>query len=309
MKHISFISFIFTIFLFSCSKKETEIGAPVSIKPDYVLPQGNAPDAANARIQQLYDKYGSYFLYNFTQKDYEWVQSTGSGNSKLDTAVLGDPIYTSDMLQFLDDVWLKFLPEDFKKGKGIPYRVFMADVIRQYRPNFPPEYTYLYFDYKIVGKAVVFPGMNSDLRTMTPAQKVAKKIIVTSAMWSYYIANNILDIPSEFYAISNYTSTAAPVTPLSLPANMIAYRTRGFLPSSYDPTFGNALEWYYSSYAWGTAKTNDANSFITNITQRTDAQMAPYLTYPLIKQKFDLLVNYYKTKYNIDVRAIANATY
>ncbi len=47
-----------------------------------------------------------------------------------------------------------------------------------------------------------------------------------------------------------------------------------------------------------------------HITQRTDAQMAPFLdNYPLIKQKFDILVKHYKDKYGIDVRAIANATY
>ncbi|MEZ2442611.1 hypothetical protein AB6805_12895 [Chitinophaga sp. RCC_12] len=308
MKHIFLIGCISSILLFSCAK-DTEIGAPTPIGPDYVLPQGNAPKEANDKIQQLYNNYGSYFLYVFTQKDFEWMQAAGGSASKIDTAVLGNPAYTGDMLNFLNDVWLKFLPDDFKKNQGIPYRVLMADTIKQYRTGYPPGREYLYFDYKIVGKSITFAGMNASLRTMTPAQKVDKKNVLTSAIWNYYISNNILDIPAAFYTVSNYAAEAAPTAPLSIPAYLEAFRSRGFLPTSYDALSGRIGEWYYGTYSWGTAKSNDMTSFIMHITTRTDAQMQPYLQYPLIKQKFDILVDYYKTKYHIDVRAIANATY
>jgi len=308
MKHIFLIGCISSLLLFSCTKKDNEIGAPAPIGPDYVLPQGNASKAANDKIQQLFDTYGSYFLYSFTQKDFEWIQASGNSNSAIDTAVLGNPDYVGDMLQFLDDVWLKFLPDNFKKSQGIPYRVMMADTIRQYKAGMPPGREHLYFDFKVVGKSITFAGMNISLRTMTPAQKLAKKNIITAAVWGYYINNNIIDVPPAFYAVSNYTATA-PVTPLTVPANMDAFRSKGFLPTSYDPVSGRVGEWYYGSFSWGGAKASDISSFIVNLTQRTDAQMEPYLQYPLIKQKFDILVNYYKSKYNIDVRAIANATY
>lgn len=310
MKHIFFISCISSILLFACTKKDTEIGAPTPIKPDYVLPQGNASQAANDKIQQLYDNYGSYFLYNYTQKDYQWMQASGNSSAALDTAILGDPIYTADMLQLLDDIWLKFLPDDFKKAQGIPYRVLLADTIRLYKtgldPSKPP---YLYYNFKIVGKSITISGMNGNLRKMTAADKLLRKNIITAAIWGYYMSNNILDVPAAFYTISNYATTAAPASPLGLPANLEAFRNRGFLPGSYDPATGKPSEWYYGTYAWGAAKTSDASSYVISLTQATDAQMQPYLQYPLIKQKFDLLVDYYKTKYKIDVRAIANATY
>jgi hypothetical protein len=307
MKHILFIGCISSILLFSC-KKDVSIGAPVPIEADYKLPQGNASQEANDKIQQLYNKYGSYFLYSFTQKDFIWVQSTGSSASKVDTAVLGNPAYAGDMLAFLDEIWLRFLPDDFKKNQGIPYRVMMADTIKQYRPGFPPGREYLYSDYKVSGKAIAFAGMNSSLRTMTPAQKTAKKNILFSGIWNYYINSKILDVPAAFYNVSNYAPETAPASPLSIPANKEAFRQRGFI-SGYDPVYNTANEWYYGTYSWGTAKASDISSFMANITLRTDAQIAPLLQYPLVKQKFDILVNYYKTKYNIDVRAIANATY
>lgn len=298
------------LFLLSC-KKDAEIGAPIPIEVDYVLPQGNASAETNAKIQQLYDNYGSYFLYAFTQKDFEWTQSTSTGASKIDSVVLGDPAYAGDMLNFLDDIWLKFLPETFKKSSGIPYRVLMADTIKQRRSGtgWPPGMEFLYFDYKVVGKSITFAGMNSSLRTLTPAQKLSKKNILTGVIWNYYISSRILDVPAAFYNVSNYAA-AAPSTPLNAanPANVEAYRAKGFLPGSYLAN-GNPSEWHNGTYSWSTARTNDINSFILNLTQRTDAQLQSYLTYPLIKQKYDILVNHYKTKYNIDIRAIGNATY
>lgn len=307
MKHIFIISCLCGIVLFSC-KKDASIGSPIDVPVDYVLPQGDAPAEANDKIQSLFNTYGSYFLYKFTQRDFLWVPSTGGGFSKIDTAVLGNPVYTMDMLNFLDDIWLKFLPDDFKKDQGIPYRVMMADTIKQYRVGFPPGREYLYFDYKVVGKSITFAGMNASLRTMTSADKVAKRNVLIGVIWNYYIQNKILDVPSSFYEVSDYeTYPASPINAAN-PENVEAFRQRGFLPSSYGAN-GAAFEWYYGTYSWPQAKSNDITTYLTAILTRTDDQMASYLAYPMIKQKFDLLVNYYRSKFNIDVRAIANATY
>lgn len=308
MKHIAIICCLGCLMLLSC-RKDVAIGPSTVVPPDYVLPQGDAPKEANDKIQELYDKYGSYFLYKFSQKDFIWVPSTGGGNSKIDTAVLGNPVYTMDMLNFLNDIWLKFLPEDFKKNRGIPYRVMMADTIKQYRPGYPPSREYLYFDYKVVDKSITFAGMNASLRTMTPAEKVAKRNVLIGVIWNYYIQNGILDIPSAFYEVSDYVTYPASPINAANPANVEAFRLRGFLPASYNPVTGAPSEWYYGTYSWSGAKPSDLASYILAVTTRTDAQLQPFLAYPLIRQKYDLLVNHFKSKYHIDVRGIANATY
>ncbi|RFS21780.1 hypothetical protein DVR12_14055 [Chitinophaga silvatica] len=293
--------------LFSC-KKDVKIGPPVPIREDYTLPQGNAPKEANDKIIELYKSYGSYFLYIYTQKDFEWMQSAGTASSKIDTVVLGNPAYTMDMLNYLNDIWLKFLPDNFKKSEGIPYRVLMADSIKQYRgAGYPPGMEYLYFDYKVVGKSITFAGMNASLSTMTSDQKIAKRNVIIGAIWNYYLQNKILDIPDAFYKVSDYVTY--PTSPINAanPANVDAFRKRGFLPTSYTGTV--ASEWYYGTYSWPNAKPSDLSSYLLHILSRTDAQMQSYLAYPLVKQKFDILVNYFKSKYQIDVRAIANATY
>src|SRR5690606_14426821 len=185
-----------------------------------------------------------------------------------------------------------------------------VDTIKQRRAGtgYPPGMEYLYFNFKVVGKAFTFAGMNESLRTMSATDKRARRNELQTEIWNYYLNNGIVSIPEEFYEVSNYVT--APQLPVNVanPQNIEAYRQRGFLPSGY-LTNGNPREWYTSAYFWGQAHTYDINSYLLHLIQRTDAEMAAYLTYPLIKQKFDLLVAHFNDEYGIDVRAIANKTY
>lgn len=311
MKNIIFIISCMCSVLLSSCKKEAALGEPATIEADYKLPQGDASPSANNRIKDLFDQYGSYFLYVFTQRDFDWTQATGSSNSQTDSVVLGNPIYTEEMLQFLDDIWLQFLPEEFKKGGGLPYRIFMAGQIKRRRPGtgYPPGMEYLFFDYRVTGLSITFAGMNESLRTMTPAEKVAKKNILQGVIWDYYLGRGIVTVPTSFYNVSSYV--VAPLLPINASNmdNLEAYRSRGFLPGSYNSFNGAAFEWYNGSYAWSNARSNDVNSFMLHVIQKTDAEMAPYLEYPMIQEKFAILVKHFKDEYGIDVRAIANATF
>jgi len=291
-----------------CADKD-KLGEPIEINDEYRLPQLGASKVDNDRIQALKDTYGSYFLYVITQKDFQWTQSSGTSVPSIDSIVLGKPEYTGQMLDFINDIWLKYYPEKFKKGGGLLYRVMMVDQIRRWRGAAgPPGEPYLFFKSKITGNGIAIAGMNANLATMSKAEKIAIKNDLQATLLQYYIANKLLDIPNTFYNVSNYVTM--PSTPVNIPnsENQIAYRTRGFLPSAY-PANGNPGEWLNNPYSWSTAKSNDLSSYLLNLTQRTDAEMAPYLKYPLIKQKFDILINHFKTKYNFDVRAMANDRY
>ncbi|MEJ5053450.1 hypothetical protein [Sphingobacterium sp. MYb382] len=311
MKKNIYILLAFCAFtLGGCADKD-KLGEPIAINDEYQLPQLGASKADNDRILALKGTYGSYFLYNVTQKDFEWTQSSGTGSSSsIDSIVLGKPEHVGLMLDFINDIWLKYYPESFKKKGGLLYRVIMADRIQRRRPGtgFPPGQEYLFSNLKINGKGITIAGMNANLATMSKADKIVRRNDLQVALLQYYIANKLLDIPNAFYNVSDYVTV--PATPVNVvnSDNQKAYRARGFLPSSYTAV-GNPGEWYYGTYAWTTAKSNDLSSYLLNLTQRTDAEMAPYLKYPLIKQKFDILINHFKTKYNFDVRAMANDRY
>jgi hypothetical protein len=286
-----------------------EIGEPFPVEPDYVLPQVGASQAVNDRIVKLYEGYGSYFLYDFTQKDFVWTISTGLSNSQIDTALVGNPVYVGPLLDFLEEIWLRYIPEKMKKGPGIPYRVFLTDVIRQFRPGYPPGMEYLYSNYKTTGKSLAFAGVNEAFGQMTAAEKMTRKNELIGIIFNYYTSIGLVATPDAFYTFSDYGPQ--PTTPVNAanPANVEAYRQRGFLPSRYDATTGAPGEWLSNAFSWTTnGKSNDFSSFRMHLFQKTDEQVAPYLVYPLIKQKFDFLVDFYNS-YGIDVRGIANATF
>lgn len=56
---------------------DKEIGDIPSLTPEYTLPQGNSP--ADDRIVALFNKYGTYVLYDYEETDLKWIQADPSG--------------------------------------------------------------------------------------------------------------------------------------------------------------------------------------------------------------------------------------
>ena len=307
-RSIYMLAALWLVTLASCSKDEDL--SPAEIPVDYTLPQGDASKEDNDRIEALYKQYGSYFLYNISQEDYQWTPSSGSGTAGQDSIVLGDPKYVGKMLDFLDDIWLKYLSEDLKKGPGLPYRVMMVDSIKQLRPgDNPPEYRYNVFPYKIKDKAIVFAGMNASLENSTAESRIKGRNSLLPAILNYYVENNIVQVPQAFYDLTDYETLPLPAgeTTTSSPENLAIFRNRGFLPivNVYNGAVLSTPEWYFGDYSWVMARANDLPSYIGQLSLRTDAELAEFAPYPLIQQKFQLLIDAFN-KVGIDIRAMAN---
>ena len=193
-KRYAIAMLIWGIFLCSCSK-DVALGPDVELERDYVLPQGGDPDA-DERIMDLYEKYGSYFLYDFTVADLNWNQVA---NSMLYKLALGEPKYALDMLDLLDEVWLKFYPEEFLK-QNLPYRVFMADTVYSVLSwTDRPEICV-----KTGDNSLAFGYMNEDLKNKTAAEKLELKNTVQSLFFDLLQVRKAISIPEEFYKISDY---------------------------------------------------------------------------------------------------------
>lgn len=171
----------------SCSD-DTKIGAPDEILPDYVLPQGDASEEANNRIQQIFDTYTSYVLYNYTEKDAFWTQASAGGSAQTYRVTMGETRLVDAMLDYIQDIWLQFFPEEFLKKGGMPYRVFLADSIYWDR-----GWGKIQYNYRVNGNALIIGGMNANLTTMDAATKKARKNELLGATWDYYIAQGLLD--------------------------------------------------------------------------------------------------------------------
>lgn len=306
MKKIIFIIVCLWGLGVSCSE-DTKIGTPDEILPDYVLPQGDASDEANDRIQDIYDTYGAYVLYNYSSKDAFWTQTAVGGSAQIYVIKLGETRYVDEMLDYIHDIWLQFFPDEFLKKGGIPYRVFLADSIYWDRSAISPGW-YTCYNQRINGNSVSIAGMNKDLSGMSASIKKARKNELISTMWDYYIAQGLLNVPDEFYKDTDYEKI--PALPSGSEEALEAYRKRGFLPSAY---YGETpSEWFWGDYAWTQAKENDLKSFMFHLRERTDAEVAWFLNnpeYELIQKKWNILIDYYKKEFGIDIRKMGNTTF
>lgn len=286
----------------SCSE-DTKIGAPDEILPDYVLPQGDASKEANDRIQQIFDTYTSYVLYNYTEKDAFWTQTAAGGGVQIYRAIMGESRYVDAMLDYIQDIWLQFFPEEFLKKGGMPYRVFLADSIYLDR-----GWGKTLYNYRVNGNALIIGGMNKDLTAMDAVTKKTRKNELLGAMWDYYIAQGLLNVPDEFYEDTDYEN--APALPLD-GENLEAYRKRGFLPT-FNSYSGAQEEWYWGDYPWTQARENDLKSFMLHLRNQTDEEVAWFLNnpeYELIQKKWNILIDYYKKEFGIDLRKMGNTTF
>lgn len=292
--------------MISC-QKDVEIGAAMEIKPDYVLPQTGASKEANDRILRIYENYGTYVLYEYTQKDALWKQASGTASSggRVYVVKMGDPIYVGEMLDYLDEGCWQFFSKEFLERGGMPYRVFLADSIFMQRH----DGRRILYNYMITGNALAVAGMNANLKKLSATEKRKLSLELIDALWKYYMAEGLLDVPEKFYEGTDYNKM--PAIPLTDAANLEAYRKRGFLPSGYGSN-GNPQEWFYV-YSWGSnwdrAREEDLKSYMFHIFQRTDEQLSIYLDhsgYELIQKKWNILINYYKEQYGLELRKIGN---
>ena len=280
MKNSFYLGIICFLLGIAACAEDKELKEIEDWKPEYSLPQGGNADA-DAIIMQLYQEYRCYFLYEYTYYDFHY-DITSTNNS----FVLPDPAHVKGSLEFLDRVWLRFYPKEFLK-KHLPYRVLLAKELSGGKDIF-------------LGANTVALSFCSDT-VLTESRKLTYKRNIHKEFWSYWIEDaEILDIPEEFFTLSDYTTKPKAAT----------VRTLGYVKDD-----ANDREIYKNSTTWPSSNTdaniekrkmNDFWSYLYNMIYRTDADWAADLEYPLIKQKYDIIVNHFKEKYGLDIAAIGN---
>ena len=266
--------------LTACSDNE-EIGYVEPWEEEYVLPQGKSD--ADDRIVDFYEQYGRYILYDYTYLDFRYELGVFEYE-------LPDPQYVGDMLDFLNEIWFNFYPEDFKK-EYLPLKIFLAGAIE-------PDYGGYYC---LVNSSSVGVGFCSDiLREFTPEEKLEFMRDLQIELWDNYLDK--FDVPEEFFELSSYTSVAD-----TDPESGNYARNRGFVEdytSTYFP------DWYTSASSTGElSKDTDLISYIMGMILRTSEDWAADLEWPLVKQKYDLLRDWLMDIYGVDLQKMGDTTY
>ena len=105
----------------ACTDSDPVSGEFEPLGLEYELPQGKSD--ADDRIVDFYNKYSSLILYDYPAL--EWNYEFGSQGYIDYVYELPDPAYVGEALDFLEDIWFDFFPEEFNR-EFIPYKILLA---------------------------------------------------------------------------------------------------------------------------------------------------------------------------------------
>lgn len=288
MKQFRIYWLMLTVLGFIACAEDEEIGDIPSLTPEYALPQGNSP--ADDRIVALYNKYGTYVLYDYLVTDLKWMQTDVNNTWNDYTYTSPEPRYAGNMLDLLDKIWFRFYPEEFHK-KFMPYKIFLTSTL-SYKDR---EGVVRNYNSRVVRTQMVISNCSEFLTTMSNETKLMLKRDVQSQLWGSWLGK--FNIPKAFYKVSNYNGLAS-----SDPTNWNYARERGFVIDH------DGKEWSTTGYNPTLSENADLDSFLSGMRNRTSEQWAEDLKYPLVKEKYDILRNYFLDNFDFDIQAIGDAT-
>lgn len=298
---------LLTVGLFSCTKKEEAL-TPSEGNQGYIVPQGN--NDYDATIVNFYNKYGTYLLYNFTDKDTYWTPN-GWKNATLNNATTGfwnpgyevvkaDLSYVKKQLVLLDSSWFRFYSDKFL-NEFLPVKIMLCSKVDSvystllvFTPltyNKTPIAVAAYYNYD----NICVNNANATIGNMTAADKKVYLAKANLIFVQSIIGRNLVKGNTTFANIANYTGTIN-TTVLRYAQGIINHTT-----STSDGDWG--------AYMLAMVSTSETN--LNASTVNTDATSKGILNATKdvngkIRSRYNLVRNYYITNYNVDLQVIGN---
>ena len=280
----------------SCYKEEElkSSNEPENVYGEYTLPQGDH-DYDN-QIVEYFKKYNVIILYKFRDRDYWWnstsdirwvynpeINLTHSGYE----ATPADTLYIGDQLDLLQDKFFKYFPDSLL-NRALPSKILLSSMF-----NFVPTTTGLPLetDRKLVNlySGYDYLGVNwgnEKIRTMTHDQKNAFKGEACYVFLKRLFDKKQMSYSTDFIGITDYSQRVT---------NANLYELGYVISDATSPS----KDWVsyidlivHTSYETLTEEDGVLNS-------KVDVSGK-------IKQKYDIIIDYFKSEYNIDLQAIGN---
>ncbi|SHM47476.1 hypothetical protein SAMN05444266_108205 [Chitinophaga jiangningensis] len=265
--------------LYAC-KKEAAI-QPTPIPPFYTLPQGDQP--YDDSILAFKDKYASYILYKFT--NYDLVYEVAGVTPRV-AARVANPQYIDTTLKLFRSVFMNYYPEDFLK-KTMPYKILLAASIDTM------NVTYLNVLQPSITGTFASPTTlaigwadSTFIKKKYPARTLREWL--TAAYMKHATMSGAMKIPDEFVMLAPPAYNEATSDP----------RGVGML--------GQATLMADISIYW------DFGMYVAYISSRSRAELENtifkpnYDTKGLIRQKYEVVCNFFRNEYGIDLQAIGD---
>lgn len=301
------------LFILIGCKKEAEVLSPSEIpEKNWTLPQGDHP--FDQRIQDYYNRFGSYVLYKFSQQDILW---NISGNDGAYRSIPANEEFVEQQLNLLDKTFFSHY-QDSTLRKYLPIKVFLCSSIRLGSTT-KEVGAYLIGSNEtgtITGTAMggyqSFALNWGNKRVLSMNSPIDSTMIFKNDVnYSFLKMSNLtgkMGKSEDFLNSSDYTTTlaAAPAVPTAGNTTVERYK-RGFIGVGTTIPTANS-DWYAYLRAITSTPYADLINPITPITDASYKGMLNGLKDPtgLTKKKYDLMVDFYKKQYNIDLQEIGN---
>ncbi len=281
MKTRSFIPALMAALALSSCYHEKDITAEIG-KPQYVIE--DSEDSVGHFIYEFYQNYGVYILYDYSELDYRWnLNSTELLNEDYNFIRQKDKAALSLGIEYLEKTLFQFYNDGFKQ-KYFPIKILLADTIinGSYSSGNKDDIAFTGRNYLAIGR------IRQDLENLSDEELKERRGIIHGKLWANNIyTNGLIEIPQEFFEPG------------------LEYYGKSLGKDADPRAFGF---WSTTGYA-NTAPTQnqDIDDFVRMITSHTQAEMeAEMADYELLRNKYEILLNYLNTQYHIDLQSIGN---
>lgn len=301
MKRYNFIIFAWATSLFLTACSEKELGEPAKLPDDVEIPQGLASAGVDARIVDLYDQYGSYFLYDYTEKEALWNLVNPGTSTRYD---ISPPKleYIDDQLNLFQELFLDFYPKEFLR-KTLPYKIYLAEKVEKMTWQNVEVYTEFY------GNSIFLGYADERAASLPPQSKYKGFREVNEGFINWQFSRGNFSIPEGFDALTDYSIV------LSYPNDYYAYPEECHIEGVEKPDEvhlqagflnANSQYWGYSQKV-STDLTNYLYFMLYFASESEEWQRL--LSYPKVKAKYDFIRNHWVKTYGYDPTTPGNADF
>lgn len=302
----------------SCSDNDGEL-EPSGVKDTFTLPQGDHD--FDATIVDFYKRYATYILYKFTDKDAYWSPSgwkNGVEGSEVDGGTSGyivkpaDERYINRQLELIREQWLTPYSEKFLKA-FLPVKILLCSQVDSLKAEyiFTPTFSIKYVP-QSVGAWYNYYNIcvnygNSSIETMTTTDRKSFKSKITRIFIQSISDRDMVTPTSDFAEITDYNNLSQDKTNTSL------WAKGTFLYSDFSNQTA-AKDWYifmrmmmlHSEEFLTRTPATAANDYDTSEAAWDGILNPAKDTNGLLKKKYDIVRNYFKDNYDMDLQYIGN---
>lgn len=296
----------------ACSNSEGDL-TPSGDALTYKLPQGN--NDYDQTIVDFYNKYGTYILYQFNDKDAYWTPSGWKNGAEGAMSAGGKQGYLvkasesaniKQQLSLLKEVWFDSYTDKFLKAY-LPAKILLCSEIDSI------VYDWSSYPFKLKGVKIgawynyyniCTSYGNSDVNSMTATDKRIFKDKINRVFIQSIIERAIVTLPDEFTSATNYTGV------LSISDNTKLW-ARGTFPDGYSATPLRDWGFFMRMMVCHTYDFLSTPPAYIDTYDTSEASWEGILSPEkdvngIIKKRYDMVRNYYIKNYDIDLQNIGN---